>query len=259
MTSSVRASWLADVLRAAGLSVVEHDGWKARGHGDFTNLRAVVWHHDASPKGASPGVPGFMLRNWSKASANCWVALDGTWHLLAAGVSYHAGRVLPGKPGNKESIGVETDHTTGESWSGVALLDSLRRGTAAILARLNQPPSRGLEFHKTICSPVGRKTDPDGLDLLTERHALVSPAKPKPVAAKSAPPKPAVHPWPGHPTARGSKDRGTVQLIQKAVRVKVDGDYGPKTADAVRRFQKARKLGQSGTVDRATWRALFGA
>lgn len=167
----MRADWLGGVLHDAGLRIVEHDGWRQRGHGDFTDLRAVVWHHDASPVGPSPGVPGFMLRNWETASANCWVALDGTWHLLAAGVAYHAGRVLPGKPGNKQSIGVETDHTTGEAWSGVFLLDSLRRGTAAILAHLDEDDD-GLEFHKTICLPPGRKTDPDGLSLTEERRAV---------------------------------------------------------------------------------------
>lgn len=169
----MQADWLGGVLHGAGCRVVEHDGWRQRGHGDFSDLRSVVWHHDASPVGPSPGVPGFMLRNWAKASANCWVALDGTWHLLAAGVAYHAGKVLPGKPDNFESIGVETDHTTGETWSGVVLLDSLRRGTAGILARL-EVDQTGLEFHKTVCSPPGRKTDPDGLVLPVERAAVRS-------------------------------------------------------------------------------------
>lgn len=165
------ATWLGDVLRAAGLKVVEHDGWKTRSHGEFTELYAVVWHHDGSPVGDSPGVPAYMIRNWNTASANCWVALDGTWHLIGAGVAYHAGTVLPGKPGNHSSIGVETDHTTGETWSGVFLLESLRRGTAAILRHLGTTTG-GLEFHKTICSPPGRKNDPDGLDLTVERQAV---------------------------------------------------------------------------------------
>ena len=166
-----RAPWLGDVLRAAGLTVVEHAGWRARGHGDFTDLRAVVWHHDASAPGDSPGVPAFMLKNWDKAAAQLWVSRDGTWHVLASGVAYHAGKVLPGKPSNHYSLGVETDHTTGEDWPP-ALLRSLRLGTAAILGRLGVAPDPGLEFHKTICSPKGRKSDPDGLDLTAERAGL---------------------------------------------------------------------------------------
>lgn len=188
----MQATWLADVLRADGIKVFEHPGWKARGHGDFIGLRAVVWHHDASPVGPSPGVPGFMLSNWDKAAANCWVALDGTWHILAAGISYHAGKVLPGKPGNRESLGIETDHTTGETWSGVLLLESLRRGTAAILRRLHRD-ERGLEFHKSVCSPPGRKTDPDGLVLPTERTAvarLLQPLTPDPGVIVNYPEEP---------------------------------------------------------------------
>lgn len=169
------ATWLAEVLRSAGLTVVEHDGWRQRGNGEFTDLWAVVWHHDGSPAGASPNVPVYIAGqvDADNPGANCWVALDGIWHLIAAGMTYHAGKVLPGKPGNPESIGIETDHTTGETWSGVELLDSLRRGTAAILGYLGEDQD-SLEFHKTICFPVGRKTDPDGLALTTERAAIAA-------------------------------------------------------------------------------------
>ncbi len=162
------APWLVDVLRGAGLQVVEHDGWQQRGHGGFTSKRIdVVWHHDASAKGDSPGVPAYMLRNWNTAGAQLWVDRRGVWYVLAAGVAYHAGRTLPGKPGNRQSLGVETDHTTGEDWPP-ALLASLRLGTAAILARTGGE----LHMHKTICAPVGRKTDPDGLELAAERLAV---------------------------------------------------------------------------------------
>lgn len=170
------ATWLADVLRNAGIKVVEHDDWKTRGYGEFVDLEAVIWHHDASAPGYSPGMADYIEGQVDahEPGANCWVTLDGTWHVIAAEVTYHAGTVLPGKPGNHRSIGVETDHTTGETWSGVVLLDSLRRGTAAILAHLHQTPATGLEFHKTICSPPRRKTDPDGLDLITERAAVAA-------------------------------------------------------------------------------------
>lgn len=163
------ATWLADVLRAAGLEVVEHDGWKTRGHyGGFSDLHAVVWHHDASAPGDSPNVPKYMLEHWDTAAAQLWVNRQGVWHVLAAGPAYHAGKVLAGKPGNHTSLGVETDHTTGEDWPP-ALLTSLRTGTAAILRKLDAQPD-GLEFHKTVCDPPGRKTDPDGLDLADERR-----------------------------------------------------------------------------------------
>lgn len=166
---STWAPWLADDLRGSGLTVVEHSGWKTRGHGGFTDLRGAVWHHDASARGDSPGVPAYMLRNWNTAAAQLWVERHGIWHVLAAGVAWHAGRVLPGKLDNWTSLGIETDHTTGEDWPADQLA-SLRFGTAVILDRLRKPPASGLAFHKTICSPRGRKTDPDGLDLGTERR-----------------------------------------------------------------------------------------
>lgn len=164
------AAWLADVLEDAGVPVVEMDGWQELGNGLLTP-KAVTWHHDGSPPGASPNVPEYIRGQvkLGKPGANAWVGLSGIWYLIAARMTFHAGVVLPGKPGNPTSIGVETDHTTGEPWSGVQLLDSLRRGTAAILCYLEVGPAGGLEFHKTVCSPPGRKHDPDGLDLATEQ------------------------------------------------------------------------------------------
>lgn len=167
-------TWVADVLRDAGLPVKEVFGWKKRTCGTLIPTH-VVWHHDGSPPGASPNVPGYIAGqvDKKKPGANLWVALDGTWHVIAAGLTYHAGEVLPGKPGNDRSIGIETDHTTGETWSGVELLHSLRVGTAAILNHL-QKPANNLEFHKTICSPIGRKTDPDGLSVTRERIEVLN-------------------------------------------------------------------------------------
>lgn len=170
----MRATWLADVLRNAGLKVVELPGWKDRG-GELVDIDGLVWHHDGSPPGASPSVPKYMAGqiDQGKPGAQTWVALDGTWHLVAAGKCSHTGEVRQGKPGNSRALGFETDHTTGETWSGVHLLASLRVGTAAIVEHMGAD-EQALEFHKTICSPPGRKTDPDGLELDVERAAVAA-------------------------------------------------------------------------------------
>lgn len=160
-----------DIVRREGLAVEVVAGFATRSHGQFTrNPPAIVWHHDASPVGPSPGVLGWMISNWDTASANAWVDYNGKWWFVGAGVAWHAGAVLPGMPNNFTSMGIETDYTVGEtiSWN---LYDSLRRGTAAIMRANNQPDS-DLHFHKTICSPPGRKSDPWGLDLATERAAV---------------------------------------------------------------------------------------
>jgi len=167
-----RAVWLVDVLRAAGITVTEVPGWSGRGLSEAIDFdpRAVVWHHDASAPGDSPGVIAFMLRNFATGAAQCWVDRQGRWHILAAGRCAHAGVVLKGMPDNSTSIGVETDHTTGEAWPEIQLR-SLRVGSAAILRHLEQDAG-GLHFHKTICSPPGRKIDPAGLTLSAERAAV---------------------------------------------------------------------------------------
>lgn len=166
-----RATWLPHVLRGAGLEVVLVHGWESRGldGGDFTP-RALVLHHDASPVGDSPGVVEFMLRNFDTGAAQCWLSRQGVWHVLASGRCAHAGVVLPGMPDNSTSLAVECDHTSNERWPGPQL-DSLRVGSAAILGHLGRDAS-ALHFHKTICAPPGRKTDPDGLSLDHERAAV---------------------------------------------------------------------------------------
>lgn len=185
-----RITWAPAVLRAAGLTVVEHDGWETRGLSTDRPFdpQYVVWHHDASAPGDSPGVPAAMIARFETAAAQLWVDRAGRWHIIASGRAPHAGATLPGMPTNYNSIGVETDHTSGEDWPP-ALLASLRTGTAAILAHLGHTAAFGLHFHKTICSPVGRKIDPDGLDLKVERVRVAA-------ATPSADPKPATKPKP---------------------------------------------------------------
>lgn len=164
-----RALWLPRVLRAAGIEVVEHPGWRERGlgsHRPFT-VDYIVWHHDASPAGDSPGVPGYMIRNFERAGAQVWVDRRGRWHLVASGRAAHAGSTR-NHVKNENSLGIETDHTTNEDWPP-ALLNSLRVGTAAILNYIGQTSTKGLHFHKSICAPRGRKIDPAGLNLHTER------------------------------------------------------------------------------------------
>lgn len=96
------------------------------------------------------------------------------------------------------SLGVETDHTTGEAWPP-ALLDSLRRGTAAILVHIGKGAD-AVHFHSTICDPPGRKIDPAGLGLSVERArvaAIIAPhPTPLPKPAVKAAPKPAPRPAP---------------------------------------------------------------
>lgn len=168
-----RMHWLPRVLRNAGIEVVLHKGWRTRGLGTYRPFdpKYVVWHHDASAPGNSPGVPGYMIRNYGRAAAQVWVDRRGRWHIIASGRAPHAGATR-NHVVNENSIGIETDHTTGEEWPP-ALLDSLRRGTKAIFDHLNVGANH-LHFHKSICDPPGRKVDPDGLNLGRERNRVAN-------------------------------------------------------------------------------------
>lgn len=68
-------------------------------------------------------------------------------------------------------------------------------------------------------------------------------------------------PYPGHVTKLG--DSGAdVKKIQEAVNrwgtpIKVDGQFGPKTAEKVKDVQKFYKIGVDGVVGVVTWEVLF--
>lgn len=181
---SVWLTDLADILRSAGVEVQEmkytrgpyegrswkHVGFNGQG---LTEFRGVMLHHDASPPGDSPGALVWCMYMEIAPAAAIWVDRRGKWFLYAAGLSNHAGvgssALAPNSTGNQYYLGIETDHTTGERWPK-AQLDSIRRGIAAIMKAYNLDPKVALEFHKTYAP--GRKDDPDGLDLRTERRRI---------------------------------------------------------------------------------------
>lgn len=212
-------TWLPQTLRDAGINVVETSGWRSRSHGELPSNVKVVWHHDASPPGDSPGALNWMISNYPESSANIWVNRQGVWHMVGTGVSWHAGRVKDGMPDNFSSIGIETDHTTAELWPP-AQLDSLRKGTAAIFAKQGVAAD-WLHFHKTICSPTGRKSDPDGLDLGPERSRVAKlitggstpPVKPEAPKPPTPEPPPSMDWNDDMPLIIGGKDRGSQAVI----------------------------------------------
>ncbi|MGX1805751.1 peptidoglycan recognition protein family protein [Nocardia sp. NPDC055321] len=156
--------WLADVLRAAGLRVLEHDGWKERGHGDFRDIRGVLCHHTAGGgandwrivQDGRPDLPGPL--------AQLVLERDGLYRVIAAGVCWHAGRGRwPGWPtdnANWHTIGIEAvSRGDGSDWTPVQL-DAYRRGCAAIVRRLGGGDVVG---HKEYSSEG--KIDPAGIDM----------------------------------------------------------------------------------------------
>lgn len=158
-------TWLAAVLRAAGLAVIEVPGWASRGHGPMGPPLGVLMHHTAGPAtGSFPslgvvrdGRPGLL-----GPLANLGLSRDGAWLTIAAGRAYHAGAgVLPWCPrdrGNDFLIGVEAESTGRGDWTPAQLV-SYPRGVAALLRYLELPAARAAG-HKEWAP--ARKIDPAG-------------------------------------------------------------------------------------------------
>ena len=180
--------WLKDlvkVLRKAGVPVEgmtytrgryagkswKQVGWNGIG---LNELRGIMWHHDASPANQpSPGALDWCMYSELAPCASIWVDMKGKWHVYAAGLANHAGvgssALAPNSTGNQFYLGIETDHTDGERWPKEQV-SSLRKGTAALMKHYGLDPRQALEFHKSYAP--GRKSDPDGLDLRTERRRV---------------------------------------------------------------------------------------
>lgn len=170
MTNALMVTNLADILRAAGLNVTEVDGWKTRAHGPLTAVRGIVCHHTAGPatgdypslpivRDGRPGLPGPL--------AQLGLGRSGTWFTIAAGLSYHAGVVLqPDIFSNEYAIGVEAEGIgipptdSGHIYWPEVQWQSYVRGVRALKEAFNVP-TKYVQGHKEVCSPPGRKIDPN--------------------------------------------------------------------------------------------------
>jgi len=164
--------WLADVLRAAGLNVLEHESWQERGHGDFLDIRGVLCHHTAGGgpddwrlvQEGRPDLPGPL--------AQLVLEKDGTYRVIAAGICWHAGLgSWPGWPtdgANYHTIGIEAVSSGTEPWDWTPeQLGAYRDGCAAILAQIGRSAHDCVAHHEY--SSEG-KIDPAGIDMVAFRR-----------------------------------------------------------------------------------------
>lgn len=120
---------MPQILRDAGLKVVEVPGWRTRGRPASTgNLDpvGVLCHHTATSKATSTGNLTNLLVNGRADLPGplCHFQLDrdGTVHIVASGRANHAGRARPsgtvaGGDGNALYWGVEAANSgLGEPW-----------------------------------------------------------------------------------------------------------------------------------------------
>ena len=174
----MRVLWLAQVLRAAGVPVVEVPGWQSLGWDDW-NPSGVIFHATADKARTAegdrlddPGAIG-VIRNGrvglAGPIANAYVNRQGVWYVIASGrcntVKVGWGGPLNGW-GNTRVLGVEAENDNkGEPWPEVQL-DSLRAGFAAIMRKLDIPAAR-LAAH--FEHQPGDKTDPHGIKISSFR------------------------------------------------------------------------------------------
>ena len=181
-----RALWLPDALRAEGVKVIEHPGWRERGSATFAP-KGVICHHTAGPaRGDAPSLGVCVNGRSDLAGPLCQIVLarSGTAHVIASGRANHAG---PGNwrglEGNTSVFGIEAENTgVGEPWPQVQL-DAYVRCVAALCRRGGIPV--GMVCGHKEWAPR-RKIDPKGIDMARFRSdvlARLGPILPPPPTA----------------------------------------------------------------------------
>jgi N-acetylmuramoyl-L-alanine amidase len=161
----MRALWLPDVLRDAGLTIRLVDGWETRGN-ELSSVIGVVGHHTVSnPPANNPSLNVCINGRPDLKGPLCQLLLarDGSYDVIAAGEANHAGSgSWPGWPSsaNDNTIGIEAENNgTGEWWSA-AIMDSFAEGCAAILEYIGKDKSAFITHYEWAGD--GRKIDPRG-------------------------------------------------------------------------------------------------
>ena len=253
-----KMTWLADVLAAAGCTVIEEDGWKNRGRAEMGTVRGILCHHTAGPlKGNAPSLK--IVRDGRPdlpgPLSQLFLARDGTFHVLAAGRCNHAGKgswqgVVNG---NSELIGIEAENagTGADPWPAEQI-EAYERGCAAILKHIGADAVMAAG-HKEYALPRGRKIDP-AFDMIRFREEIedhmegngsIDAPKPAPVDPRRS-------------MLRKGDQGNSVRELQKLLGIAIDGAFGPKTESAVKAYQAKHGLLADGLVGPKTWAALLG-
>lgn len=170
-------TWLPDILRKAGLTVIEEPGWQTRGHGDMGPVKGVLCHHTAgSAHGDMPSLEVITNGRPDLAGPLSQLGLgrSGTYYVVAAGKCWHAGAgAWQGiTSGNSSFIGIEAENTglPDDPWPKVQM-DAYAKGCAAILKHVGAP-SLMCVAHREYALPHGRKNDPSFSDMHAFREAV---------------------------------------------------------------------------------------
>lgn len=141
---------LVEVMRTAGLNVVEMSGWKSRGESGSFSIHGILLHHDAEGL-HNDNVPNFMSQN-GEFGSQLWIKYTGEVYVMAAGLKMHAGsgqgfRNIPANNGNAYCIGIETDYS-GEGPRPAAIDVAIHQLTRVLVDFFGMDPQRDLALHK---------------------------------------------------------------------------------------------------------------
>jgi peptidoglycan hydrolase-like protein with peptidoglycan-binding domain len=259
--------WLPQVLKDAGLKVALVDGWEDRGHGDVRTIHGVICHHTATneKRGNMPTLNTLIhgRNDLPGPLAQIGLGRDGTYYIIAAGRSYHAGAgIWKGLTnGNSNFIGIEAENTGRANdfpWPAVQQ-DAYHRGVAAILKHIGRSAAF-CAAHKEYALPKGRKPDPT-FDMISFRSAVAAILNDPDHRPALIPAVEPISPLgaPGRPTLRRGASGELVKLIQIKIKVAADGTFGTKTEAALRVFQRENNLVADGIVGPKTWITLDAA
>ncbi len=260
---SYSLTWLPTVLEEAGLKVAEVPGWETRGRSEMGHVKGVLCHHTA---GAARGnMPSLQLLVDGRPDlpgplSQLGLGRDGTFYVIAAGRSNHAGagRWMDENNGNACFIGIEAENTgrPDDPWPEVQI-DAYQRGVAAILRHLGQSVDYCVG-HKEYALPKGRKSDPCfEMPAFRDAVARMLTCAPDLDLIPAQEPDPAPESDNAGNAPRSTLRRGSqgkwVERLQIKVGVFPTGDFDAETEAAVRRFQRAHGMVPDGIVGPKTW------
>lgn len=194
------------ILRNAGLTVVEVDGWQTRGRPASTgelNPVGVLCHHTATgPKTSNSAVVNLLVKGRSDLPGplcQFGLARNGTVYLVAAGRANHAGKAkasgtVGAGDGNKMYWGIEAfNDGVGEKWSD-AQMNAYALLCAVLSVKLTHNSEKTVRGHKE--TSITGKIDPT-FNMTLFRSAVAAKIKalttPKPIPNGS--PKPCPSKW----------------------------------------------------------------
>lgn len=161
---------LPSILRAAGLTVVEVDGWQTRGRPASTggfNAVGVLCHHTATgPKTSNASVVKLLVNGRSDLPGplcHFGLARNGTVYIISSGRANHAGKAkasgtVSAGDGNELYIGIEAfNDGVGEKWSNTQM-EAYALLAAVLSVKITKNSYKTVRGHKE--TSVTGKIDP---------------------------------------------------------------------------------------------------